>query len=728
MGLGIYPALHASRTLIAAALGSGSGTAFPLSRARKGLAPGAAELEENLGAWLAVPRGPTLVSGESAERHGCVFGRRRVVMLSTEASVTCVVCCRGESWVCFLSSASVTLTDPSPPFSPQCHEMGQNTTPSRFIQGSASRDPYVFYHWQYIDIFVYFSHHPVTIPPVTWTNAAHRNGVSVLGTFITEWTSGGKLCESFLAGEAAAYHAVAVQLGRIARFYRFDGWLVNIENALSEAAVRNLPLFLRDLREQLRRDVPGGLVLWYDSVLQSGKLQWQNELNEKNRVFFDACDGLFTNYNWKEEHLERMGAQAGERLTDIYVGIDVFARGEVVGGGFETDKALRLICKHGFSAAIFAPGWVYEHLGKENFLQNENRFWGLLAELLPTHRISTLPLSTCFCLGMGTGRFSAGQEEEVRPWYNLSAQEIQPLFMDQQATGGAGSWLHTRCSLQDAWNGGSCLLIEGIIPPDARHVAVRLFSFKMPAPPKLFLSLLYKLEEKLPEVAVTLELTTWNSGSCHVGNNVGVATRHQPPPLPTPPPHLSGLLTGCGRQSMAGWIRRYYELELRDCALHDLSLILSRHQPGLQERRFSCRLGEIQVLDADNLRSSLPRVPSLEASQVLWHKGPGTNQLSLSLTLRWSYPSSQARCFRIHCQGMARPRGQVLPLPEQFLGVAHNTLYRVVGLALPEPPPKESCHVEFFVEPVPNEGAAVERSRWGRLVLVYSDPASTSTY
>lgn len=51
----------------------------------------------------------------------------------------------------------------------------------RFIQGAAVRDPFVFYHWHYIDLFVYFSHHTVTIPPVVWTNAAHRNGVLMLG-------------------------------------------------------------------------------------------------------------------------------------------------------------------------------------------------------------------------------------------------------------------------------------------------------------------------------------------------------------------------------------------------------------------------------------------------------------------------------------------------------------------------------------------------------------------
>lgn len=56
------------------------------------------------------------------------------------------------------------------------------------------------------------------------------------------------------------------------------------------------------------------------------------------RIFFDACDGLFTNYNWKEEQLERTQRLAGPRLNDVYVGVDVFGRGDVIGGGFDTDK------------------------------------------------------------------------------------------------------------------------------------------------------------------------------------------------------------------------------------------------------------------------------------------------------------------------------------------------------------------------------------------------------
>lgn len=63
------------------------------------------------------------------------------------------------------------------------------SNPNR-VQGSLDRELYTLRHWELVDIFVYFSHHRITIPPPCWTNAAHRNGVKVLGTFITEWDDG----------------------------------------------------------------------------------------------------------------------------------------------------------------------------------------------------------------------------------------------------------------------------------------------------------------------------------------------------------------------------------------------------------------------------------------------------------------------------------------------------------------------------------------------------------
>ncbi|XP_061866655.1 cytosolic endo-beta-N-acetylglucosaminidase isoform X2 [Colius striatus] len=527
-----------------------------------------------------------------------------------------------------------------------CHDMRGGYLEDRFIQGSATRNPYVFYHWRYIDIFVYFSHHTVTIPPVCWTNAAHRNGVPVLGTFITEWTDGEKLCEAFLAGGEEAYGAVSEQLARIARHYHFDGWLVNLENTLSAAVARNLPPFLRHLTAQVHSAVPGGLVIWYDSILQNGTLRWQNELNDENRVFFDACDGLFTNYNWKEQQLEQTRRLAGPRRTDVYVGIDVFGRGDVIGGGFDTDK-----------------------------------------------------------------------EEETGPWYDLSVQEIQPLYPELEGR------LSTSCCLQDAWCGGSSLRVQGTIPPGEEHVAIRLFSLQMPAPPKLFLTLLYKLEgPHLDEITVALEITTWDSGTCHEGNMTSLPEpngRHHPRFLPAPPPGLAKLLAACSRSSH-GWTSRCYELDLQDCSLRDLSLLVSRHQPSPQETPFTCLLGEVRVLDAASVAAAAPQVQSLVASQFWWQEGPSAEQLSLSLTLRWVFPPGRANCFRVLSLGARCRQGQTAP---QLLGLAQGCLFRAVGLPVPRPVPGQSCRLELLVEPVLRDELPVGTERWGRLVLVYSEPA-----
>jgi hypothetical protein len=49
-------------------------------------------------------------------------------------------------------------------------------------------------NWKEIDLFCYFSHNFVTIPPVTWVESSRRHGCRVLGTFITEWEAGVCVC------------------------------------------------------------------------------------------------------------------------------------------------------------------------------------------------------------------------------------------------------------------------------------------------------------------------------------------------------------------------------------------------------------------------------------------------------------------------------------------------------------------------------------------------------
>ena len=58
---------------------------------------------------------------------------------------------------------------------------------------------------------------------------AHRHGVLCLGTIITEWQDGARLCAQLLSNEHLMETFVQ-QIIAITQYYQFDGWLVNIEN------------------------------------------------------------------------------------------------------------------------------------------------------------------------------------------------------------------------------------------------------------------------------------------------------------------------------------------------------------------------------------------------------------------------------------------------------------------------------------------------------------------
>eukprot|EP00752_Nemacystus_decipiens_P002453 g2310.t1 len=265
-----------------------------------------------------------------------------------------------------------------------CHDYAGGYGEDRLVQGGGYDRAYRMYDWGLIDIFVYFSHNLVTIPPAGWIDVAHRHGTRVLGTFITEWDKGYDVCAELLGSEATADRA-AEKLARIAADHGFDGWLVNIENKVDPG--RNVDVlvhFVRSLTARMRaatsspaagrRDEHGSAgsssssssrndgctVLWYDSVTMDGELKWQDRLNRKNRRFFDACDGIFSNYTWKADYPSASALEAEARRYDVYMGIDTFGRGTWGGGKFDVDKALGKIRRAGVSAALFAPSWTME--------------------------------------------------------------------------------------------------------------------------------------------------------------------------------------------------------------------------------------------------------------------------------------------------------------------------------------------------------------------------------
>ena len=109
--------------------------------------------------------------------------------------------------------------------------------------------------------------------------------------------------------------------------------------------VDKLLQLLKLLTDAMHAAKPWSQVIWYDSVITSGQLKWQNSLNQFNKPFFDVCDGIFLNYTWNDWMLASSKTVAGgSRLTDVYVGIDVFGRGCFGGGGYNSVAVSIALC------------------------------------------------------------------------------------------------------------------------------------------------------------------------------------------------------------------------------------------------------------------------------------------------------------------------------------------------------------------------------------------------
>lgn len=83
----------------------------------------------------------------------------------------------------------------------------------------------------------------------------------VLGTFITEFGQGRHRCNKLFHSNASA-EQVADQLVAVAAHYGFEGWLVNIENSLSQHQVDVMKHFVGYLRSRMAAIDNNSMVVW----------------------------------------------------------------------------------------------------------------------------------------------------------------------------------------------------------------------------------------------------------------------------------------------------------------------------------------------------------------------------------------------------------------------------------------------------------------------------------
>ncbi|KAF8164722.1 glycoside hydrolase family 85 protein [Crassisporium funariophilum] len=296
-----------------------------------------------------------------------------------------------------------------------CHDYKGGYTESPFARA------YTFNFWSTCDTFVYFSHQRVTIPPPGWISAAHRQGVKILGTLIFEG-GGEEDCLRLLVGKMPVSKTGQVDqstssltlplspyyarvLAELARERGFDGYLLNFECPLAGGLeqTRALAAWITLLQSEiLSRVGPHGETLWYDSVIFTGQLRWQDRLNSLNLPFFLSSTGLFSNYTWHRDYpaltaqyflsldptltgnaLGTPSQFAPKALQDIYMGVDVWGRGSHGGGGLGCYRAISHIAPEslGLSVALFGHAWTWESEQDkpgwtwDKWWEYESKFW-----------------------------------------------------------------------------------------------------------------------------------------------------------------------------------------------------------------------------------------------------------------------------------------------------------------------------------------------------------------
>ncbi|KAG0080508.1 hypothetical protein BGZ92_000626 [Podila epicladia] len=339
-----------------------------------------------------------------------------------------------------------------------CHDMDGGYKEDAAPQGNDYSGIYSIQYWSHIDTFIYFSHNRVSIPPPVWTNAAHRNGVLCLGTVITEWLEGILETEALVTGPGIVYteepdevdrrwysRTYADKLVDMAVYYKFDGWFINIESILRGGykQANQMVAFLGYLRSQIHKRIPGGELIWYDSVISTGEVAWQDKLSQENYAFFQQSDGIFTNYTWQEKAVSESVKLAGARNRDVYTGIDIWGRNTFGGGGYAASRALKIIQRDRTSVALFAPAWTYQFLGKTNFMAQDQLFWtgyngaGLHAESLAA------PHGEGIELVLGDGKKFTGEFKPVSAYIPARPSGCSSWFYTSFDRGfGKGFWVN----------------------------------------------------------------------------------------------------------------------------------------------------------------------------------------------------------------------------------------------------------------------------------------------
>jgi len=451
-------------------------------------------------------------------------------------------------------------------------------------------------YWQYMEKFVNWggagNEGIFVLPPAGTIDAAHMNGVKILGQlYFMPRTIGGRdgWIEAMLTKDASGKYPYAVKMYEIAKYFGFDGWFINKELDNGKR-VAEWSQFITCFNETA--DAAGDTYMeiqWYDA---KGNPTMEILTSHKNTSQFLE----YHNTGDKSSYASQLGCSADDVLHRLYAGIECVQSGLT---GYASD----LSSVHKGSIALFCPEqhaykdftdkmWeagittgqaAYE--AQETAFANENITWvnstgnpantsgswkGVSGYVLERSVIDAMPFTTSFAVGNGKHRFVKGEKLNTQDWYATSVQSILPTWR---------YWIENQGELKasidwdDAYNFGNSIKVSGAITAGS-HLW-RLYKTMIPVTDGGKLRLAYKTNGAAPEVKLSTSSST------------------------TPDVTLSGAVTSLAK----GWTVAEYDLaSLNGKTIYMIALDLNA---SAANSSYEIKLGELAVLPASYAPATL---------------------------------------------------------------------------------------------------------------------------
>lgn len=428
-----------------------------------------------------------------------------------------------------------------------------SSTSGNAPHGKSKFSANTFSYWQYIDTLVYWggsAGEGIIVPPSPdVTDAAHKNGVPVLGTvFFPMLEHGGKIewLDDFLKKDTAGNFLMADKLIEVSDKYGFDGWFINQET--QDSLTKNHAVLMQEFIKQCKEKAPEGFqIVWYDSMTKEGEMNWQNALTQENDFFMidseknKVADGMFLNFWWGSDELKNSRERAEQLGIDpyeLYAGVDVQANGvmtPVEWRNFENGSASATYT----SLGLYCPSWSYFAAETiDAYDKNESRLWvnehgnpaidtkvsgstwkGISTYVVERSVVKKAPFVTNFSMGNGYSFFIDGEKVSNRDWNNRSMADVMPTYrwiMDSEGNND----LKVYTDYANAYYGGNSFRFYGNMDAN-KNTEIKLFASDLAMEKSMKVSMALKASDK---TTVNLVLTMDDGSTKVVKGDKAVST------------------------------------------------------------------------------------------------------------------------------------------------------------------------------------------------------------